>query len=433
MRLTCVFFITVLFFATPAMAKTYYVSVSGNDASPGTQESPWANPQKCVDPGSPLKAGDICELANGYYTSTVSGRVVFAGAAAPQGRPGMPITIRASNPGGAKIQVPNSWPGVDCRAQQCNFAAFYIMQPYYVIEGIDIAGGVSLLDPSATVTGIVLAPAHGSIIRRNDIHNIARDLCHDGLDSNGNGNQAILLLNSANVTVEKNRFYTIGRKRNGETGCVTGIKNDDHGINAVATTRLMVRYNIFWDTDRGAVINVKAGLGQTAGIKIYNNTIVGGGLPTHQTEQIRFSNILQDAQIINNIFYNPPDGYAIGWAASTRIVDPPGVLVAHNLTNSIRDDTHFTSPENRPLSGIMYKENISGSNPTFVDTTINEFRLRSGSRAIDNGMRISGTVVSDNSPDIGAYTFGTKEPLGTGTSGVQSGANLGLGRPRGCI
>jgi hypothetical protein len=391
----------ILLGAVTAQGATYYVATTGSDANPGTSDRPWRNPQKCVDADSPLVAGDTCLVGNGTYTSTTSGRVVVIAGSSPAGTSTNRITIKSANPLGATINIPNTWPGANCDVDNCAFSAIFINRPYYVIEGFQITRTGSSYGTSASVIGIYIEGSDGSntVVRKNHFHDIGRTVCHNGLL----GIAGVYIDYSSNVTIEENRFNTIGRLRNGENGCVTDKLQHDHGVYANGTTDLMIRRNVFYDVNRGLPVNAKAYSGLTTRLKIYNNVLSGKSPTGLPNGQIALTNTFSDVQVKNNIFHDPPQGYVFWWYFNSVV---SGLVIDHNLSNSTLTD--LTNPHFRPSSGITYTNNITNTNPGFVNAGANDFRLASGSTAINAGINV-GLPFNGSAPDIGTYEFSEQD------------------------
>ena len=153
-----------------AAALVYYVSPSGNDSNPGTESQPFATIQRAANIVNP---GDTVVVEDGVYTGTGAGT-----ACASNSRPivcmtrgglaGSPVTFRARNPFGAKL---------DGRSNQSTDGIRLIGQANYVtIEGFEIFG---VGNSSGSASGIELyAAGHDSVITENDIHDVGR-LCTD--------------------------------------------------------------------------------------------------------------------------------------------------------------------------------------------------------------------------------------------------------------
>lgn len=229
-----------------AQGATYYVATTGSDSNPGTSASPWRNLQRCSR--SPIKAGDTCIARAGTYTDTDgNGTTLYITPTSAAGTSSQPITIKSEKPLGAVIIIPST---------HANNKGIYITRPYYIIEGFDITGGNKA---GAGNNGISFQPGStGGIARLNSFHHIGRTVC-----SNTGIYNAVLVTKVSNVVVERNRFYSIGRRRNGESGCSTTVSNLDHGIYIAGPSNLIVRRNVFYDVTRGYPIHVYGGQQQT--------------------------------------------------------------------------------------------------------------------------------------------------------------------------
>jgi hypothetical protein len=83
----------------------------------------------------------------------------------------------------------------------------------------------------------------------------------------------------------------------------------------------------------------------------------------------------------------------------------------------------YNNFSDREFSGTDLRNNLTTSNPHFVDFANGNFQLQSGSPAIDQGIIISGFTDGyvDSAPDIGAYEFGVQA--------WKAGANTGTPPP----
>lgn len=394
----------VLLSSISAQSATYYVSTTGNDSNSGTSvDKPWLTIQKCFSPTSPLVAGDVCEVADGTYSSTTSGRVVSITSSSPQGTAEASIILRAANRHGAIIEAPNSWPGVDCERSSCPFVGIMISnQQHYVIEGFQFTRPGSYYATNASSAGVTFYGASNIVVRYNHFHDIGRNVCHDGLMGQGGA----FAQSPQNVTYEYNIFNTIGRLRNGENGCETDKFHHDHGIYVENGTDVTIRRNIFYDVNRGMAINLKGrqkGM-RTLRAKIFNNVFSGKSPDNRPDGHLALTDLLDDVQIKNNIFYDPPGGYAIWWALSSKIAPGSGLVLQNNLTNSTKSETNLTNPYLRPLSGITLIKNLMNTNPGFRNARAHDYRLSAGSAAIDAGTNV-GLSYRGSAPDIGAFEF----------------------------
>lgn len=371
-------------------AATYYVATTGSDSNPGTSSSPWRNPQKCA--ASPVKAGDTCIVRSGTYT-VPSGKtyVVNIGTASASGTSSQPITIKSEKSLGASIIIPST--------SSTNNGGFYVAKPYYVIEGFNISGGANNGSTVGFIGVKAMSTATGLIVRANSIHHIARAVCSNSVY----GFDGIYMARPSGVLIERNRIYTIGRRRNGESGCSTNKFMADHGIYVDGATNLTIRRNVFYDVTRGFPINMKS---STTGIKIYHNTLSGASPTGLPTGQVAITDTASDVQFRNNIFHNPPQGYVFWWNTNSRV---SSLVITYNLSNSTK--TNLINPYLKPSSGITYTSNFSNLNPAHINAGAGDFRLTSSSPAINRGTTSGVPLVASAPPDIGSYEYAVQSNL----------------------
>ena len=411
-----------------AGATNYYVATTGNDTSgTGSSGNPWRNPQKCVQSGTPLVAGDTCVIRAGTYTNEDGsipggwkGRIMVITSASPVATSANPITIKADDGATVTFEIPNAWPGVDCNVSSCPFTGIYFSNngSYYTVEGINFTRPGSNYYTNAAIAGITsLSATNGLTIRRNRFHDIARTVCHNGTL----GNVGVYMQSPTNAIVEQNVFATIGRLRNGESGCSTVIFHHDHGVYVEASTNIFIHHNVFYDVTRGFPINLKARVSgtKTFHTKIYNNVFSGDSPTTEPAGQIALTNQLDDVQIKNNIFNDPEDGRFVWTVSSGVSLTAPvgaGIIIQSNLSNSTR--TNATVVKDQALfSPITSSGNILSTSPGFTNVAGNDFTLASGSAAI-NACSDIGLSYNGASPDCGAFeTF-------TGSGGTVVGNTL---------
>lgn len=408
--------------AQPVHAVTYYVATTGSDANSGTSpESPWLTIQKCFASGTPLTAGDTCEVANGTYTTTATGRVVVIGSSSPQGTVNAPITLKATNPLGATIEVPNSWPGVNCSVTGCPFTGVVLSgRNYYIIEGFQFTRPGSFYAAQAATAGVSTFNASNIIIRNNHFHDIGRTVCNDGVLGQG----GIYSENTSSLTVENNIFNAIGRRRNGESGCTTTIFHHDHGAYINGSTDFTFRRNICYDVNRGFCVNIKsnAGVAKTLRAKIYHNTFSGAAPGNNPLGTIALTNLLDTIDIQNNIFHDVSGGSALWWYTSSATTGG-GVILSNNTTNVASTDNTFSNPSLRPASLITNSGNTYSQALNFVNAGANDYRLNSTSSAIGAGATLSGFTYN-GAPDIGAYE--TFVPVSASITNTTVSVTLGM-------
>lgn len=364
----------ILLDAMAAQSATYYVATTGNDSNPGTSASPWRNPQKCTH--SPIRAGDTCIVRSGTYTdSDGNGMVVWVydRSSTPSGTASQPITIKSEKPLGAAIIAPSNRNGI----------GFYVDRAYYVIEGFDISGG-NYSGSSGAGAGInFTSRATGGVARSNSIHHIGRSAC-----TNSSNSYSGLIVKGAGVLVDQNRIYSIGRRRNGESGCSTNKSGHDHGIYVAGASNMTVRRNVIYDTNRGYPVHVYGGT--TTNLNIYHNTFHSPGVTAHA--HILLSSTIKTANIKNNTASDPK--YAM---IRLYNLSASGVTVSYNLSSK---STRYGS-----ASGVTFSNNTENTNPAFISKSTNDFRLTSSSPVINRGTTSGVPLVQDGRPDASAYEY----------------------------
>ena len=144
--LICIIFFT--FCPRGVVAATYYVSPSGSNSNPGTQEQPWQTIQYAVDKTVP---GDTVIVGDGVYRETV---IITR-----SGNPEAYIVLKAANTWGPKIEVPFSG----------NSDGIKIAADYITVDGFEI------YDPDLTSqdtgNGITVYKNHHINILNNKIYN----------------------------------------------------------------------------------------------------------------------------------------------------------------------------------------------------------------------------------------------------------------------
>lgn len=393
--------ILVLILAEPTAATTYYVGTSGNDANAGTIGSRWRNPQKCAQP--PVAAGDTCLVGNGTYTAAEAGSTAFViqistAKSSATGTLSAPITIKSENWLGATLVQPT---------RNAAAVAIYVAKSHYIVEGFEISGdGVSYdTGTSASHAGIGIY-ASNVTVRRNTIHHIARAQC----SNSAFGNAGIYTHPGlSNLLIEKNYLYTIGRLRNGESGCVTSIFQHDHGIYITWGTDITVQQNAIYDSNRGYCMNIYSAAGSVhTRYRIYNNLCAGRSPTGLPSGHIIIGGTWVNGEIKNNSFFQPDADLIIQQYQLSA--SSSGNVISHNRTNLDLPGADFLFGGATP-AGFSSSNNVENVSLGLTDALCtqadggcqnHDFTLAAGSGSIDAGVNV-GLPFNGSAPDVGPW------------------------------
>lgn len=395
-----ILFLLLVLLTSSVEAATYYVGTSGNDANAGTSGSRWRNPQKCAQP--PVTAGDTCIVGNGTYTAADVGSTAFviqisSAKGSAIGTALNPITIKSENPRGAKIVQPT---------RNAQAVGIYVGRDYYIIEGFDLDGSGVTYDTgtNASHAGIGFYASHGTA-RGNYVHDIARTQCSDS----GFGNAGIFTnIGVSNILIEKNVIHTIGRLRNGESGCTTVRFQHDHGIYITWGSDITVRNNLIYDTNRGYPMNIYSTSASVhTRYKIYNNTFAGRSPTGAPSGHIIIGGIWTNGEIKNNLFFQPDADLIIQQFNLSS--SSSGNTISHNRTNldipgsdflfGTSTPTGFTSTNNTENVSLGLKDAACSQSDGGCEAT--DFTLAAGSSAIGAGTNVG--LLCNNGCDQGAF------------------------------
>lgn len=165
---------------------------------------------------------------------------------------------------------------------------------------------------------------------------------------------------------------------------------------------MTARRNIIYDTNRGYPIHVYRGT--TTNLNIYHNTFSGRSFTANPKGHILLSSTIRTANIKNNISNDA--SYGMVWASG---LTASGVTVSYNMSNTV---TNAMAALGLGSAGINFSQNFDRiSTLGFVSKTTNDYRLASGSPAINRGTRSGVPLVPDGIPDISAYEYSTQSTL----------------------
>lgn len=326
----------------------YVDAVAGNDANPGTNESPFRTVQRAASVGRP---GDVVMVRNGVYTGSSKAvlSITRGGTAARY------VTFKADHRWGAVLDGQNNWSADGIR----------ITASFVRVEGFEIKGvWHDAISPSSDISNFQIVGNH--------IHDIGRrcETRSIGLSAIGVGNDSVL--------IEGNLIHDIGRYGPGENGCSqpnSYWQNHDHGVYLESGNDVVIRNNVFYNMVRGwSVHRYNSRGGSVNRLLVVNNTFCCGN--PAKAGEIIIANDLSNALIANNIFYR---------SMTAGIAFYGGTMRDDTVANNLASD----GPVNdRSPSGVTFMNNLERRDPLFMDPARFDFHLRAGSPAIDAGLHL---------------------------------------------
>lgn len=345
----------------------YYVSPTGSDGNAGTSAAPFKTIQKAASVAGP---GDTVIVREGVYTGGSQGGNLVS--LSRSGTSSAWITFLSEKKWGAVLDGRNNY-----NQTGINFGSV----SYVRVEGFEVRGFQGY--------GFVLyGGGHDLAVVANHVHTIGR-YC---TDTNNGRTGASIGEGTSRVLFEGNVWHDIGRYADGENGCNTSntyYMNHDHGIYVAEADAITIRNDVFYNFKRGWAIQRYSGGGhRTDGLAILNNTFAGKN--PYKDGQIIVATATSGLRIENNIFYDPRTA---------------GVyLDAGSLSGTVRSNmTYGGSATVGSLGGLTVGTNWNNTDPRFVGGS--NYRLQSGSPAIDVGLRLS---------DVTRDADGVSRPQGGG-------------------
>jgi hypothetical protein len=376
-------------------AATYYVATTGSDSNPGTQAAPFRTICKGI---RTMAGGDTLEIASGTYNEWISGQ---NNCSIPPGISDAQRTvIRAASGATVTIQPPAGSPFV-IELWRHPYTGTGAPHRFITIDGF-IMDGVN--------TTYYLIKGYEEV---NNIAVINSELKKNFQDTQGGIHW--LGTDSYFANLEVHRF---------------GVQGDDWGVGVYVegARNLFERMNIHDIYGSGIQFWNQGGPTSDDNIlrnsRIYN-TRQGGGL---RGQCIIIGNGHRSIAY-NNIIYNCGAGIESGWGAvdgkayNNTVYGSEIGLNGDTSTGCTRcefinniaygNDINI----NPGTTGVTFSHNLT-ADPLFVDAAARDFRLRTGSPAIDAGVTLS-VVQTDYAGvsrpqgaayDIGAYEYVSEPP-----------------------
>ena len=403
------------------LAATYYVAPNGNNNNPGTAIQPWATLQKAVDAVAP---GDVIIVRAGTYAGCRIGKSGIANS---------PITLKAD--AGARPLI-NSLASTNRHQSLIEIENFDLRVSYWVIDGFEISG----------------APRHGVDIRNADYITVQNCFSHNNGSTSVRGDgiflgfseRPTLQFNELSFNSEHGLYHsnsadypTIrGNRLHHNTNAGIHINGDlSQGGDGVISFGLIEK-NVIWENGAGGGSGINCdGLSDSiirnnllfanraSGISLYAIDAAAGA----SRNQVLHNTIIQAASgrwclnipasdgvasptgnvVKNNIFIHP------GTRGSVTTYSPSALQSDYNIVVnrfSQDDGNTFITLSAWQAAGQDQHSIVSTPETLFVDVANNNYRLKTGSPALNAGTTSNVTEDADGVPrpqgaaaDIGCY------------------------------
>jgi parallel beta-helix repeat protein len=382
---------------TTGTGKTYYVATNGSDSNPGTISQPFGSIRKSV---SVLQAGDTVYIRGGTYNQNLnSNRDVI-----PNGTSWSNAVTIAAYPGETvTITGPTGDQVINIASTTLNPTQRYIVFDGLIIDGVNVRGGNPAIGIGSD--GIHAPPDHIRFINI-EVKNVnstngqpggaapgilATGTFHEFVNCNVHNN---------GLTTDPGGWAGYGFYVNGSDHLIENCQihdNGGYGIQAYkwggGADRITIRNNQIYNN--GLYSTATTGgliVASGSGHKVYNNIVQGN----YDGIEVNCSNCL----VYNNTVYgNRSLGIAIG-AAGVNSLIKNNISYSNALSNV--DDSG---------SGNVLSNNLT-TNPRFVNPSGSDFRLQSGSPAIDSGatlVEVTTDILGMPRPQRTAYDIGAYE------------------------
>jgi Protein of unknown function (DUF1565). len=361
-------------------AATYYVTKSGSDWNSCTQAKTEVTARLTINAGVRcLASGDVLIVASGVYNEALNDVI-------PSGRSGYPTTIKAKTAGTVTV-LPLATPSK--RAEVIKFVDdSYILIQGLIIDGVNVSAvGIRFMGNSkySSILSSTIRNAPLDAIFFQDLASTNNTVGACKIYSIGTTTQHQgIYVRSNNNVIEDSEFYDIS----------------GYAIQAYSSSRSIsgniIRRNVIRDSPqyRGGIL-VGCDYPYTASNnKIYNNLIY------RNLRGIELYNYGSGNKIWNNTLYSN-GSYGI-------------TVASHQSSTEIKNNIiYYHSAAIVNSGGSTVQASNVTTNPSFVDSSRSNFRLKTGSPAIDSGKPLT-EFTNDlekllrpfgGTWDIGAYEY----------------------------
>lgn len=431
----------------------------------------WSDTQITVQPGSAARTGTIAVNGNdsGMTFTVVPGRIVFVSSAAALQpaidamAPGDHVVIRGgtyspvhpnyqsffsiAHIGGTAAApiVVMGYPGetvLFSRTTQTRGIHSWDSAGHFVIANLHVNGRGS------TAGAISLTPGTVNV---RVVNNEVTGYFDNGGGSaaiDGSGRQYRILGNHVHDNAGSKLYHALYFDARSTSDDIEIAYNHIHhqgggrGIQIYGDTGTLIKnvrvhHNVIHDI---ALDGILFGDDTSVGMKAYNNVVYRTANPALRGRTndegdsgrcIRFNDAATEAEVYNNTFVDcdvdgSVDSAAIEFQAARSVVFRNNIIVSGRYSIGTPPATRTISHNLWSGGGAIpsWSTNSISANPAFVDTSVKNYRLNSGSAAIDAGVSLSGIVIDDLDgnmrPQGGAYDIGAFESSGVTLAAPQN-------------
>ncbi len=424
-RMACLLLLIVsLALTADALAATYYVDKNkGNDNNPGTSAEPFYSINRGVHgatPGSSLQPGDTLIVVGDPNVGTVYDEALAEGAFVGGTSESERVTLRADPIGKVTIQPPLTNPQATHVIKLNGHGQQYITIDGFILECINVSNDCLKAEDGASNNiiqsselrnafwqGILIAGG----LNGESIHNIIRhNVVHDNGTRNPTGTLAHGMYVSTDAnTIEYNTVYN----------------NSGYGItlyngNATESTDYnIVQANTVYGNETFNCAQAEIGVNKGTGNRVINNVVYNVCYADIQVQGN--GNALSQTLVYNNTV----DG---GGRVGGIYVDNDSNIQYTRVKNNILTGPGAGINDCHSGFGTDCAANITNSDTgyfRFKDVGTHNYRLLSGSPAIDAGVRLTEVPTDFDGlsrpwPFLGRYDVG---PLNTGHNRLEPGSS----------
>lgn len=410
----------------------FYVSTTGDDANPGTQERPWRTVQKAADSLAPgetvrIQEGTYSERIQPLKSGTADAYIMYTA------QPGKTVTIDGSN-----VVVPE-WGGLF----EINGRAYIRVSGLRMVNAgpnphsagilVEASNHISIESNDVRNTndaGIAVWDSHHVTITGNEVEAACQSGFNEGISVAGSDQFEVSYNHVHDTAIDKEG---IAAKDGSANGSIFG--NNVHDVDSTGiyvdawdkyTHDIEVFGNVVYDVDGNGITLASEQGGLLENVSIDNNIAYGNqwaGIDV--SECCTDKHPIRGIRIVNNTLY---DNGRDPWGGGVLVENPQaeGVVIrnnicSRNLTFQIDIATsvptaNVTVDHNlidgyRGDEGEVYGEASVTGDPMFLDAHAGDFRLGVGSAALDLGSDEDAPTVDINGAprpqgigvDIGAY------------------------------